>query len=82
MVVRIARTAPTETTKGSRVRFISTSPKAPDPTLPVSRSRALGRMDYDEQQSAVTYHSDKPTGPTAFLLPTSIMTEPPDSILQ
>jgi len=31
----------------------------------------LGRMEYDEQQSAVTYHSDKPTGPTAFLLPTS-----------
>ncbi len=26
---------------------------------------ALGRMEYDEQQSAVTYHSDKPTGPTA-----------------
>jgi len=26
---------------------------------------ALGRMEYDEQQSAVTYHSDKPSGPTA-----------------
>jgi len=26
---------------------------------------ALGRMEYDERQSAVTYHSDKPTGPTA-----------------
>jgi len=26
---------------------------------------ALGRMEYDELQSAVTYHSDKPTGPTA-----------------
>ncbi len=26
---------------------------------------ALGRMQYDEQQSAITYHSDKPTGPTA-----------------
>ena len=26
---------------------------------------ALGRMEYDEQQSAVTYRSDKPTGPTA-----------------
>jgi hypothetical protein len=26
---------------------------------------ALGRMRYDEQQSAVTYRSDKPTGPTA-----------------
>lgn len=26
---------------------------------------ALGRMEYDEPQSAVTYHSDKPTGPTA-----------------
>jgi hypothetical protein len=22
-------------------------------------------MEYDEQHSAVTYHSDKPTGPTA-----------------
>jgi hypothetical protein len=26
---------------------------------------ALGRMKYDERHSAVTYHSDKPTGPTA-----------------
>ena len=26
---------------------------------------ALGRMEYDEQHGAVTYHSDKPTGPTA-----------------
>ncbi len=26
---------------------------------------ALSRMEYDEQQSAVTYHSDKPIGPTA-----------------
>ena len=26
---------------------------------------AFGRMEYDEQQSAVTYHSDKPIGPTA-----------------
>jgi hypothetical protein len=26
---------------------------------------ALGRMEYDEQHSAVTYHSDKPSGPTA-----------------
>ena len=26
---------------------------------------ALGRMEYDEQDGAVTYHSDKPTGPTA-----------------
>jgi len=26
---------------------------------------ALGRMEYDERHSAVTYHSDKPTGPTA-----------------
>jgi hypothetical protein len=26
---------------------------------------ALGRMEYDEQHSAVTYHSDKPAGPTA-----------------
>jgi len=26
---------------------------------------ALGRMEYAEQESAVTYHSDKPTGPTA-----------------
>ena len=26
---------------------------------------ALSRMEYDEQGSAVTYHSDKPTGPTA-----------------
>jgi hypothetical protein len=26
---------------------------------------ALGRMEYDDEQSAVTYHSDKPTGPTA-----------------
>ena len=28
-------------------------------------SIALGRMEYDEQKSAVTYHSGKPTGPTA-----------------
>jgi len=26
---------------------------------------ALGRLEYDEKQSAVTYHSDKPSGPTA-----------------
>jgi len=26
---------------------------------------ALGRMKYHEQDSTVTYHSDKPTGPTA-----------------
>jgi hypothetical protein len=26
---------------------------------------ALGRMEYDDQDDAVTYHSDKPTGPTA-----------------
>ena len=26
---------------------------------------ALSRMEYDEQDRAVTYHSDKPTGPTA-----------------
>ena len=26
---------------------------------------ALGRMEYAEQERAVTYHSDKPTGPTA-----------------
>jgi hypothetical protein len=26
---------------------------------------ALGRMEYDQRDSAVTYHSDKPTGPTA-----------------
>jgi len=26
---------------------------------------ALSRMEYDDEQSAVTYHSDKPTGPTA-----------------
>jgi hypothetical protein len=26
---------------------------------------ALGRMEYHEQDSTVTYHSDKPTGPTA-----------------
>jgi hypothetical protein len=26
---------------------------------------ALGRMEYDDEQSAVTYHSDKPSGPTA-----------------
>ena len=26
---------------------------------------ALGRMEYDEQDCSVTYHSDKPTGPTA-----------------
>jgi hypothetical protein len=29
---------------------------------------ALGRMQYDEQQSAVTYHSDKPTGPPTELV--------------
>ena len=26
---------------------------------------ALGRMEYQEEDSTVTYHSDKPTGPTA-----------------
>jgi hypothetical protein len=26
---------------------------------------ALGRMEYHKEDSAVTYHSDKPTGPTA-----------------
>ena len=26
---------------------------------------ALSRMEYDDQQGAVTYHSDKPSGPTA-----------------
>ena len=26
---------------------------------------AQGRMEYDAGQSAVTYHSDKPAGPTA-----------------
>ncbi len=26
---------------------------------------ALGRMEYSQEDSAVTYHSDKPTGPTA-----------------
>ena len=26
---------------------------------------ALSRMEYDEQDASVTYHSDKPTGPTA-----------------
>ena len=32
---------------------------------------ALGRMEYQQEDSSVTYHSDKATGPTAFLLPTS-----------
>ena len=33
---------------------------------------ALSRMEYRQEDGAVTYHSDKATGPTAFLLPTSL----------